>query len=72
MKIPITKIKDVDNKIYEYVFYTEEQLKEFKEQHKINFYDVLEAAVALRHSVIVWRHVVVRGRSVYRPFFCVD
>ena len=42
MKIPITKIKDVDNRIYEYVFYTEEQLKEFKEQHKINFYDVLE------------------------------
>ena len=69
MKIPITKIKNIDNRIYEYVFYTEEQLKEFKEQHKIKFYDVLEAVVALHRSVIVWQHVVVRGRSVYRPFF---
>ena len=42
MKIPITKIKNIDNRIYEYVFYTEEQLKEFKEQHKIKFYYVLQ------------------------------
>ena len=28
MKIPITKIKDIDDKIYEYIFFTEKQLKQ--------------------------------------------
>ena len=70
MKLAITKINEIDNIIYNYVYYTENQLIEkYKKIHKEKFSKVLEELSSSKFRIlIILRSNSLRIRQIIRSF----